>query len=150
MSNYRKTGKYLVDGKEANLTIVGGDKIIVPENTNKYYVTGGGQGTGTKVYPDDRKLTVYTAFTENSGSTEGVDLKKVKLIHPLADNTTQTTTVNIQDMLKTGDFSHDPPVVPGDTVYIPTSSPRKGLSASEAIGLFSGIVGLIYTIKIIH
>jgi polysaccharide export outer membrane protein len=139
--------KYQQTGFEPTEKIEAGDRLIVPQNKNLYYIIGAGGHTGTQIYPDDRQLTVYSAFSNSGGSTEGVDLSKVKLIHPESSGHDKVTLVNVSSMLKTGDLSADVPLVPGDTIYVPPAGTRKGLSAGEVIGLFSGVVGILYYFK---
>ena len=137
MRDYQKNG---FDPKEK---LVAGDKLIIPENKREYYIFGPVARPGTQIYPDDRQLTVYSALANAGGSTEGVDLKKTRLIHPNADGTTTTQIVDIQTMLKTGNLNGDLPVVPGDTISVPPSGSRRGLSAFEAIGLVGGIFTIL-------
>ena len=141
LRNYRQTGFEPTEKIEA------GDRLIVPENKNIYYIFGGGEHTGAQVYPDDTPLTVYSAIARAGATTEGVDLTKVKLIRPLEGGQTKTTLVNVQKMLKTGDFSADLPIQPKDTIYVPAAGNRKGLSFGEVIGIFSGVVGILYYFK---
>ena len=137
MRDYQKNG---FDPKEK---LIAGDKLIIPENKKEYYIFSPTGKAGTQIYPDDRQLTVYSALAAAGGYTEGVDLKKTRLIHPNADGTSTTRVVDVQNMLKTGDMSADLPVVPGDTISVPPAGARKGLSPFELIGLATGIFTIL-------
>ena len=75
MRNYQK------NGFEPSERLVPGDKLIVPENKQEYYVFGPVSRAGTQLYPDDRKLTVYSVLAQ-SGTLQGTEYKKTKLVHP--------------------------------------------------------------------
>jgi len=150
MRNYRQTGF------EAPVKLEAGDKLIVKMNRNEFYVYGAYEKTGTQIYPDDalppaiKPLTLSKVIDMLGGSTEGVDLSKVRLTHTAADGSSKTATYNIHKMIKDGDYSNDPPVNPNDRIFVPPSAQGKGIQFMQVLtvlGSLGGVIGLYQILR---
>jgi len=150
MRNYRQTGF------EAPVKLEAGDKLIVKTNRNEFYVYGAFQRTGTQIYPDEslppaiKPLTLSKAIANLGGSTEGVDLSKVSLTHTAEDGSSKTMIVDVHQMIKTGDYSHDPPVAPGDKIFVPPSSSPHGIQLNQVLGVLGSLGGAIALYQLFH
>jgi polysaccharide export outer membrane protein len=126
---------YVKDGSvPGNQRLDPGDKLIIPENKAVFRIYGNVAQQGELIYPDDRKITVREAIAYARGAGPGAELKKTRLTRVEASGQTVSQTINIEKMLKTGDFSSDVTVEPGDTIYVPPT-PKRGLTALEAFSI---------------
>lgn len=140
MRDYQKTGF------ETKETLRAGDRLIVPENKLRFNVYGAVGRPGELPYPDDRKLTVFSAIAYAGGQTNGAELKKTRLTRVNPDGTAKSSeVVNVDKMLKTGDLNGDVPVEPGDSIYVPASTGRKGIDPFALIGVV-GAIPVLYGI----
>lgn len=123
-----------------------GDRVVVPENKSYYYMVGAVGKPGLNVIPDDRPTTVARALLEGALPIQTAEFKKTVLIRPQPDGTNKTYTIDVESMVKTGDFSADLPILPGDYVYVPFkrgSKIQRPLNDLSTFGFAaSGIFGL--------
>lgn len=124
-----RTGGKIADG--AN--IQAGDQLTIPENKAQFAAFGAINHPGPQDYPEDEKLTFYTALMRAGGQASDADLRKAKLIRPTKDGKAQVTDINLDAMLKKGDFAKDVPVEPGDIVYLEGRSQKRGFGLLDAL-----------------
>jgi polysaccharide export outer membrane protein len=133
------------NGTEPSEKLEPGDRLVIPENRREYYMLGAVGAGGTKPFPEDRKLTVFTAISDAGGQVSGAELKKTRLTRKTPDGGTTSQEINVEKMLKTGDLSKDVAMQPGDTIYVPQTGGRRGIGLQEIVTYVSIITGL-YTV----
>ncbi len=101
-----------------------GDRLVIPENKEFYYVLGAVGRPGMLPYPDDRKLTVGSVLTESVVDVRNAEYKRTQLMEKQEDGTAKVTVVDGEKLLDKADFSIDAPVKPGDVVYVPFKKGR--------------------------
>lgn len=103
-----------------NFKLVAGDRIVVPKG-NRTYVYGAVAKPGFYQFQrNDRLLDALNAAGGPiSGPDYGADLKKVNIVRPSPDKTQATVIhVNAEDFLKNADMKGNPPLQPGDAVFV--------------------------------
>jgi len=120
----------------ANVVLSPGDRVFIPEFINRTYVYGDVFHTGFYAYkPGDR---VLDALNGVGGNLPTADLSKINLIHTdKVKNTARLVQVNLNNFLLHGDYSGNPPVGPGDALYLPEKSHKTTLN-----DLLSPIIGI--------
>ena len=106
-----------------------------------YYSLFGPTGhSGTLVYPDDRKLTLLSAWADAGGQTQGLELNKVQVIRPSpTGGKPLVQVVNLKEVVKSGKLQDDVPIQPGDIIYMPPSNKPKGIPFFQALSMISFI-----------
>ena len=66
--------------------------------------------------------TVTRALEMAGGITQAADLRQVKVRRPQSSGSEQVITVNLWQLLQTGNLSHDLKLRDGDTIFVPTTS----------------------------
>ncbi|HEY9763924.1 MAG TPA: SLBB domain-containing protein [Trichocoleus sp.] len=74
------------------------------------------------------------AISQAGGITAQANLKEVEIRRSISPNQKQVTTINLWDLIKTGDLNQDVVLQGGDEVYIPTAT---ALSPEESTELAS-------------
>lgn len=150
-----------------------GDKLIVPENKKQYKLLGRWIAGGTKIYPEDKKLTMFQVVADAGGSTDGAELKQTRVTRRLGTEKEKndwlnekdekgkpywvetkdaegkpayTRIVNVEKMLKSGDRTQDIEILPDDEIYVQASGRRRGFSVQEiwqTVGAITGIIVLL-------
>lgn len=119
----------------ANRKLADGDRILVPEAYKRVYVFGDVARPGYQDYkPGDRIIDALN----NAGLQPDAAVQKVNLIH--VDKTKNTATmrvVSLQNFLWHGDISGNPPIEPGDVLYIPEK--RIPFKPETIIGAMAGL-----------
>ena len=123
------------------VSLLPGDRLVIPENKRYVYVFGAVGKPGMMVYPDDRKLTVASILGETIVSVQNAEYKRTQLMRQKADGTAQTTIVNGEELIDKGNFSLDVPVEPGDVVYVPFKKGRRSI-LGESMGLINVLPAL--------
>jgi polysaccharide export outer membrane protein len=130
-----------------------GDRVVVPENKAYYYMIGAVGKPGLNVIPDDRPTTVAKSLLEGALPVQSAEWKKTFLIRPQPDGTNKTYTLDVETMIKTGDFSKDMPLLAGDSIYVPFKRGRKldrPLADLSTVGFAAGgIFGLNNVFRLI-
>jgi len=131
--------EWFKDGKvDTNLKLQPGDRLIIPENQRYYSLFGPTGHSGTLVYPDDRKLTLLSAWADAGGQTQGLELNKVQVIRPSATGGKPLVqVVNLKEVVKSGKLQDDVPIQPGDIIYMPPSNKPKGVPFFQALSMVS-------------
>ncbi len=125
-----------------------GDKVIVPENKDVYFVYGAVGRGGTTIFPDDRPVTVLTAVADAGGAVNGADIKKTTLTRRNPDGTSTTTKIDVERMITKGETSQDMAVLPGDVVFVPAKS-QQGFNINTAIGLLGAVPAAFYLFRVL-
>ena len=101
----------------ANVRLSPGDQIVIPEWNNRTYVYGSVQHPGWFYYKDgDRVLDAL----QTAEPTPQADLGKINVIRTNKDKTfAKMDRVNLTEFLFKGNISGNPPIAPGDSLYIP-------------------------------
>jgi polysaccharide export outer membrane protein len=86
---------------------------------------GSGTGTGGGL------VTVTQAIQQAGGITALADLRNVQIKRTTRSSEPQLVTLNLWDMLKTGDLSQDLVLQQGDTITIPTATAINPAEASQ-------------------
>jgi len=100
-------------------TVIVGLETFSTHPLGKVYLMGQVLKQGAVEIPSNENLTVSQAILLVGGLADFADKKKVKLVHKKADGTTQTTIVNLVDILEKGHTDRDPVVQPEDTIIVP-------------------------------
>lgn len=119
-----------------------GDVLVIPQNKKVFRANGATQKTGEIVYPDDRSLTLFQALSIAGLPAQNADLKKVRLTRKLTDGKDETTTHNVEVMLK-GDLSKDVAVKPDDSIFVEPRIGKKRFSLQEALWAVTTVTGLL-------
>jgi polysaccharide export outer membrane protein len=67
----------------------------------------------------DEVLTVSKAILRAGGTADFANKKRVKLVRKKADGQTDTTVVNLADIIDKGHLEKDPILEPGDLIVVP-------------------------------
>ena len=119
-----------------------GDILVIPQNKKVFRTNGATQKTGEITYPDDRSLTLFEALSIAGLPAQNADLKKVRLTRKLADGKDETTTHNVEVMLK-GDLTKDVAVKPDDSIFIEPRTPKRRFSLQDALWAVTTVTGLL-------
>ncbi|MGC4046859.1 MAG: polysaccharide biosynthesis/export family protein [Armatimonas sp.] len=125
-----------------------GDKLFVPENRKRFYLTGMVAKAGEQLYPDDRKLKLSEVLSNAQVPPVGADLKNIRVTRDGSDGKPVIQTVNVTKMMKEGDKSMDMEVLPGDTVTVPAGKQNNGMQGLQSgIWLISSMLGIFSFIR---
>ncbi|MCE0497498.1 MAG: polysaccharide biosynthesis/export family protein [Methylacidiphilales bacterium] len=100
-------------------TVIVGLDILSTRPLGKVYIMGQVHSQGAIDIPADGTLTVSRAILMDGGLADFADRRKVKLMHKKTDGSTQTTIVDLVEVLDHGHAEKDPIVQPGDTINVP-------------------------------
>jgi polysaccharide export outer membrane protein len=100
-------------------TVIVGLETFSTHPLGKVYLMGQVQKQGAVEIPSNETLTVSQAILLVGGLADFADKRKVKLIRKMPDGTTQTTVVDLIEILEKGHTDRDPAVQPGDTINVP-------------------------------
>src|SRR5206468_3398467 len=104
-----------------------GDTVYVPANTQVYVVMGEAKQTGAFPYPLAGKVTVMQAYTQVGGKSPQSDLKNSQIIRFTPEGNPTRTPIDLAKLTDDKKPSGVNPVLePGDILYIPSRSTRKG------------------------
>ena len=120
----------------ANIDLAPNDRISIPELNNRVYVYGDVARPG--FYPFKENDHVQDALGY-AGLAPDADTKKINLIHVNSAKTeAHLVVVNLADFQQLGHSNGNPPVQPGDSLYIPKQhvpfSFRDILTPIQAVG----------------
>jgi polysaccharide biosynthesis/export protein len=164
---------YKEEGFETKVKLRPGDKLIVPENKLEFKLLGRWNAGGTKIYPEDKTLTIFDAVAIGGGATDGAELKETRVTRRVGEEkspekypwmnakdqkgkplwveakdaegkTTWTRIVNVEKMLKTGDRTDDIAIIPDDEIYVRASGRRKGTSPQEIFQIVGAVSGIFF------
>ena len=99
-------------------TVIVGLDAIGTKSRGKIYVTGQVRAQGAMELLPDEALTVSKAILRAGGLADFANKKKVKLVRKMGA-TTQTTVVDLVQILDKGHLEKDPVLEPGDLVVVP-------------------------------
>lgn len=119
-----------------------GDVLVIPQNKKVFRSNGATQKTGEITYPDDRSLTLFEALSIAGLPAQNANLKNVRLTRKLTDGKDETTTHNIEVMLK-GDRTKDVAVKPDDSIFVEPKSGRKRFGLQDALWAVTTVTGLL-------
>jgi protein involved in polysaccharide export with SLBB domain len=119
-----------------------GDVLVIPQNKKVFRTNGATQKTGEISYPDDRSLTLFQALSIAGLPAQNADLKHVRLTRKVAEGKDETTTHNVEAMLK-GDLTKDVAVNPDDSIFIESRSGRKRFGLQDALWAVTTVTGLL-------
>ena len=100
-------------------TVIVGLDILSTRPLGKVYLMGQVHAQGALDIPADGKLTVSRAILMDGGLADFADRRRVKLMHKKEDGSTETTVVDLVEVLDHGQSDKDPVVQPGDTINVP-------------------------------
>ena len=120
---------------KADVLLASGDIINIPELHNRTYVTGDVAHQGWYYYkPGDR---IQDALS-SAGLQPDADTGKINLIHTNKDKTvSQMVRVNFDDFQLRGNPAGNPPVQPGDSLYIPKK--HEQFNANSILQVLGGV-----------
>ena len=119
-----------------------GDVLVIPQNKKVFRTNGAMQKTGEIIYPDDRSLTLFEALSIAGLPAQNANLKNVRLTRKLTDGKDETTTHNVEVMLK-GNLAKDVAVKPDDSIFVEPKSGKKRFSLQDALWAVTTITGLL-------
>jgi protein involved in polysaccharide export with SLBB domain len=100
-------------------TVIVGLDVLSTRPRGKVFIMGQVHMQGAIDIPADGNLTVSRAILLDGGLADFADRRKVKLMHKNADGSTETTIVDLVEVLDHGHSDKDPVVQPGDTINVP-------------------------------
>ena len=91
------------------------------KSRGKVYLVGAVRAPGPQEIPSDEVFTLSKAVLRAGGFTDFADKRNVKVTRQgsYAGMEEQTFVVNVADILEKGKIDSDPPLQPGDLIYIP-------------------------------
>jgi polysaccharide export outer membrane protein len=132
--------KLLHDGDVGlNVALQPGDEVYVPSPTLfAVQVLGAVDKPGDVQLRegDDLAMAVARAGTSTNANP---DLNNITVRRTGADGSSTTTKVNLYDVLKNGDRSHDIKMQKGDFVYVPLA-PKKSNMFGDAVGILRSLI----------
>lgn len=128
-----------------------GDTVRVPSlravsaGGNDVYVFGTVARQGP--LPLEQAGDLLSALMHSGGAMPGSDLKRVEIVRKQG-NRLMHLTVNMQDYAQKSDISGNPPLLPGDVVYLRRESPGGGpiLTVIRTIGPVLGLITAVAAI----
>jgi len=100
-------------------TVIIGLETFSTHPLGKVYLTGQVIKQGAVEIPSNESLTVSQVILLDGGLADFADKRKIKLVHKKPDGTTQTTIVDLKEVLEKGHSELDPLVQPEDTIIVP-------------------------------
>ena len=100
-------------------TVIIGLETFSTHPLGKVYLMGQVQKQGAVEIPSSEKLTVSQAILLVGGLADFADKRRVKLVRKKPDGTTQTTVVDLVEILEKGHSERDPVLQPDDTIIVP-------------------------------
>ncbi|MBC7807502.1 MAG: polysaccharide biosynthesis/export family protein [Akkermansiaceae bacterium] len=128
-------------GTEPDQRLQPGDKLVVPENKNVYYLVGAVGRQGATLIPDDRPMTLVRALSDANVPLQNAETKKTQIVRENSDGTQTATIVDVEQILKDADYSKDVKLQPGDIVYVPYKKGRK-FGLMDGVSTLGSIAGL--------
>ncbi len=127
---------------KGDVKLKAGDVLVIPQNKKVFRSNGATQKTGEIVYPDDRSLTLFEALSIAGLPAQNADLKKVRLTRKLDNGKDETTTHNVEVMLK-GDLTKDVAVKPDDSIFVQPRSGQRRFGLQDALWAVTTVSGLL-------
>ena len=131
--------KILAGDLAANISLMPGDTLVVPESKDKVAVLGAVNRGGTFDVTDGMKLIDAVALA--GGGTTQANLSQVAVLR-LEGGKTKTIVVNLGRALSGQDPSQNMPVQAGDAVYVP----ERGMTLEKAAQWFNIFYVLRYIV----
>jgi len=100
-------------------TVIIGLETFSTHPLGKVYLMGQVNKQGAIEIPSNESMTVSQAILLNGGLADFADKRKVKLVRKKPDGTTQTTIIDLVEILEKGHTDRDPVVQPEDTIIVP-------------------------------
>ena len=100
-------------------TVIIGVETFSTQPRGKVYLMGQVQHQGAVEIPATESLTVSKAILLVGGLADFADRRKVKLVRKKPDGTSQTTVVDLVEILDKGHSERDPVLQPGDMIIVP-------------------------------
>jgi len=100
-------------------TVIIGLETFSTHPLGKVYLMGQVQKQGAVEIPSNENLTVSQAILLVGGLADFADKRRVKLVRKKPDGTTETTIVDLVEVLEKGHTDRDPHVQPEDTIIVP-------------------------------
>lgn len=137
---------FLAEGKPddgvTKFRMQAGDVVFIPAQEARFSVQGQVGKPAFYPYPEKGKVTVLDALNEAGGAANG-DLSKAAIIR-MTDGKYAATPINIDQMLKKGDLTKNTVLQPGDMLYVPARSSRRGVGFQDVLAPLSllGLLGI--------
>lgn len=130
----------------ADIPLVPGDVINVPQLHNRVYIYGDVQRQGFYNYkPHDRLSDAFAT----AGLVPDSDTGKINVIRVTKDKKEALMTrVSFDKFLQKGDYSGNPEVQPGDSYYIPKKGTK--FSLNDILAPLSAVGSLSYTARLLQ
>lgn len=100
-------------------TVIVGVETLSTLPKGKVYLMGQVHTQGAIEIPANENLTVSKAILLDGGLADFADRRKVKLVRKKSDGTTQTTIVDLVEILDKGHADRDPVLQPEDMIIVP-------------------------------
>jgi len=100
-------------------TVIIGVDSISARSRGKVYITGQIRTQGALELLPDETLTVSKAILRAGGLQDFANRRKVKLVRKGSDGRTETTFVDLVEILDRGHLDRDPALEPGDLINVP-------------------------------
>ena len=131
----------LVDGNtSANVPLLSGDLVIVPETKNRVILMGQVTKPGPYLLkPGDRVVDVLSSA---GGPTASARTQEIGIIRQ-QDAKPTVTAINLDKFYKSGDLTQNLALQPGDIVYVPEKS--KGIDWGAILSTF--VFPILFLVK---
>ena len=98
--------------------IVGLDSLSV-KSRGRIYVTGQVKSQGPQEIPSDETFTLSKAILRAGGLADFANKKKIRLVRKTSQNETQTSVVDLAEIMDRGRVDQDPVLRPDDLIVVP-------------------------------
>ncbi len=118
-----------------------GDVVVVTQSVERVWVLGYVAKPGAQLLPQNEVLTISQAITLAGGNLARGRLSKVGLIR--MENGKETRTIyDVGRFLMKGDATQNPPIKPGDIIYVPETNKVDLPTVLGALGTLRLIFGI--------
>jgi len=100
-------------------TVIIGLSTLSTKPRGKVYLMGAVHAQGAMDIPSDETLTVSRVILRAGGLADFANRRKIKLVRTSGGGQTETTIVDLREVLDKGHPEKDPVVQPGDLIIVP-------------------------------
>jgi len=102
-------------------TVIVGLDVVSVRSKGRVYITGQVKSQGPQEIPSDETFTLSRAILRAGGLADFANKKKIKLLRKVGPGSeqTETTIVNLEDIMDKGHADKDPVLKPDDIIVVP-------------------------------
>jgi polysaccharide biosynthesis/export protein len=129
-----KQGMQTLDDTVADVRLIPGDVLLVPENDNKISILGEVHAPAVYSIPDGEELTPATALALAGGPMSDANTHNGSILRRDASGTVKVIPVNFSAILSGKATGDGPSLQSGDIIYLPAKG-QNNFNPLSLIGL---------------